>query len=85
MCLARGVVVGAKRRRHVHDSTAVFGRDKLLADDDLMRAVSRVLEPVEWPPVAASDEIATAQPADDLPSDVVILTEHRTNARFREN
>ena len=58
--LAGRVVVRAERRRHVHHAGSVVGRHELFADDHLVVRPAGILEPVERPAIARTDEIGAA-------------------------
>ena len=83
--LAGRVVVGAERRRHVHDAASIVGRHELFADDDLVVRPVGILEPVERTSVSLTDEIGAAHSADDRPAIVVVLAEHGAHAPVGED
>ena len=67
--LPRRVVVGAERRRHVHDAAAVVRRHEVLADDHLVLRPPGYSQPVERAAVAPPDELRAASSAARSPSD----------------
>ena len=84
--LARRVVIGAERRRHVHDAGAIIRRNEILANDHAVVTLDAIeRDPIEWALVARSDERGPGEPSHRVPSVAVVLTEHARRAGLGEN
>ena len=84
VALAGGIVVGAERRRHVHDTGALLRRDEVFADDDLVLALRRS-RPSRAAACTSANQLAPGKGRDRVPAAGVVITQNSRHAREREN